>query len=72
VIRNDLHAREMVFVHVPARGIIFEGDLSDSVLSMRNFRCFIDENGLKVEKLYGSHRSGAYTLDDLAREEPAN
>jgi hypothetical protein len=72
VIRNDPHAEEMLFAHLPARKIVFEGDLSDYVLTARHFRRFIEEKDLEVEKLYGAHSFSAYSLDDLQWEEPVN
>jgi glyoxylase-like metal-dependent hydrolase (beta-lactamase superfamily II) len=72
VLRGDPHAEEMLFVHLPEKRIVFEGDLSDYVLSARNLARFIETRSLAVDRIYRSHSSGPVSPADLRYEEPAN
>lgn len=72
VIRNDPHAEEMIFIHLPGRGIAFEGDLVDYVPSAWNFLRFVGQKSLKIDRVFSSHSSRPHTLREIQWEEPGN
>jgi Metallo-beta-lactamase superfamily len=72
LLRNDPHAEEMLFAHFPSKAIVFEGDLVDYVVSSWNLLRFIDEKGLRVERVFSSHSATPRKLADLQWEEPGN
>ena len=72
VIRNDPHAEEMVFIHLPERNIAFEGDLVDYVPSSWNFLRFVNQHKLRIDRVYSSHSSRPHTLSEIQWEEPGN
>ncbi len=71
-ILDDPHAEAMVFIHLPGRSLAFEGDLSDYVPSAWNFLRFIGKKKLKVDRVFSSHGSRPFRLEDLQWEEPDN
>lgn len=72
VIHNDPHAEAMIFVHLPGRGIAFDGDLSDYVSSAWGFLRFVRQRGLKIDRVYSSHSSRPLSLEEIQMEEPVN
>ena len=69
---NEQHAESMLFIHLPGRRIIFEGDLSDYIPSLWNFLRFIDRHQLKVDRVFSVHSSTPHSLKDLQGEDPEN
>lgn len=69
---NEQHAESMLFIHLPGRRIIFEGDLSDYIPSLWNFLRFIDRHKLKVDRVFSVHSSAPHSLKDLQGEDPEN
>jgi glyoxylase-like metal-dependent hydrolase (beta-lactamase superfamily II) len=69
---NEQHAESMLFIHLPGRRIIFEGDLSDYIPSLWNFLRFVDRQQLKVDRVFSVHSSAPHSLKDLQGEDPEN
>ena len=69
---NEQHAESMLFIHLPGRRIIFEGDLSDYIPSLWNFLRFIDRQQLKVDRVFSVHSSAPHSLRELQGEDPEN
>ena len=69
---NEQHAESMLFIHLPGRRIIFEGDLSDYIPSLWNFLRFVDRHQLKVDRVFSVHSSAPHSLKDLQGEDPEN
>ena len=72
LIRNDPHAEEMIFIHLPEHRIAFEGDLSDYVLSAWNFLRFVERRNLAIDRLYRSHSARPSPLIHAQWEDPGN
>ena len=69
---NEQHAESMLFIHLPGRRIIFEGDLSDYIPSLWNFLRFVDRQQLKVDRVFSVHSSAPHSLKELQGEDPEN
>jgi hypothetical protein len=69
---KTLHSAEILFCYLPGSRTVFEADLSDYVLTSKQFLKFIEKKQLVVEKIYGSHNSGVATPYDLEEDEPNN
>ena len=69
---NEQHAESMLFIHLPGRRIIFEGDLSDYIPSLWNFLRFVDRQQLKVDRVFSVHSSTSHSLRTLQGEDPEN
>ena len=69
---NEQHAESKLFIHLPGRRIIFEGDLSDYIPSLWNFLRFVDRQQLKVDRVFSVHSSAPHSLKKLQGEDPEN
>ena len=69
---NEQHAESMLFIHMPARRIIFEGDLSDYIPSLWSFLRFVDRQQLRVDRVFSVHSSAPHSLKKLQGEDPEN
>ncbi|HET9788742.1 MAG TPA: MBL fold metallo-hydrolase, partial [Pyrinomonadaceae bacterium] len=69
---NEQHAESMLFIHMPGRRIIFEGDLSDYIPSLWSFLRFVDRQQLKVDRVFSVHSSAPHSLKKLQGEDPEN
>ncbi|HSE25436.1 MAG TPA: MBL fold metallo-hydrolase [Pyrinomonadaceae bacterium] len=72
VMNNEQHAESMLFIHLPGKRIIFEGDLSDYIPSLWNFLRFVDRQGLKVDRVFSVHSANPHSLKKLQGEDPEN
>src|SRR4051812_42711748 len=72
LLRGNPHVNEMLFAYLPGARVAFEGDIGDYVLPARDFRKYVDREGLKVDRVYGVHNSSSATLADLEQDGPAN
>ena len=69
---KTLHSGEILFAYLPGSKSVFEADLSDYVLTSKQFLKFMEKKRLVVEWVYGSHNSGVATPYDLEEDDPSN
>ena len=71
-VAGDPHAGDTLFAYLPGPRIAFEADITDYVLSAKHFLQFVEDRGLKIDRLYGAHNGAFAELWHLEDDDPSN